>query len=682
VSLFQDLSDWKPTGPAAMALAALLVAAWLVYAPGLSGNFLFDDWVNLPPLGAFGPVDNWHTLVTYLLSGIASATGRPMAMLSFLIDANNWPASPEPFKYTNVMIELLNGALLAWMMFNVVTILGTDRRRAAWAAVLGAGIWLLHPLMVSTTLFVVQRMAMLAATFVLVGLLCYVHGRRRLAQGLTRSGYLWMSAGVGLCTPLAALSKENGALLPLFALVLEQIVFQHSTSSVKLEHSPRGWRLWKLGFLFLPLICLGAYLLVQLPSMLNGYATARNFTLGERLLTEGRVVARYIYVLLVPRAYTAGLFNDGLTVSRSLFQPWDTAPCILALLALLTLGWRVRRREPLLSFAVLFYLAGQLLESTFIPLELYYEHRNYLPAIFLPLPLAVWLVTTQRLTRRFRAGIGVTALCLLGVLTWTRASLWGHPFQQAVVWARENPQSPRAQTFLALHLMNRNDYATAAIVLQHASEAHPDNIMVALNLLSAQCHLGGVTDSQLGRTLRTLAHTNIGSRVTYNVIARFIRHYQNNACPGLRAGTLKEMIAAALRNPRVRAHSAQVQDMLSLRGELILTEGRPRQALTFFRRALAAHPTPDTALYEAARLGSAGYPNTGIALLNYWETLHPSRPHGLNVRHLKTLWLDHLGYYSHEVARLRRTLQADATKEKASNLPDRGKQQDMRLGAR
>ncbi len=47
-----------------LGLAALLAAAFLAYLPGLSGGFLFDDFVNLDAIGATGPVDDWNTFAT------------------------------------------------------------------------------------------------------------------------------------------------------------------------------------------------------------------------------------------------------------------------------------------------------------------------------------------------------------------------------------------------------------------------------------------------------------------------------------------------------------------------------------------------------------------------------------------------------------------------------------------
>ena len=165
------------------ALGILLIVGWLAYWPGRNGPFLFDDFSNLAPLGDYGQIDTWWKAVAYVTSGFAGPTGRPLALATFLLDARNWPAAPEAFKLTNVAIHLLNGALLAGLCAALARALGLTRRPAAWAGVLAAGLWLLDPFWVSTTLYVVQRMAMLAATFVFAGLWGYAHGRALLAQG-------------------------------------------------------------------------------------------------------------------------------------------------------------------------------------------------------------------------------------------------------------------------------------------------------------------------------------------------------------------------------------------------------------------------------------------------------------------------------------------------------------------
>ena len=88
-----DLPRSSPAVAFAAALTALLTLAWLIYYPGLDGSFLFDDFPNLKALGIMGPIHDWPSFARYVVSGgTTEPLGRPLSMLSFLIDAQNWPA--------------------------------------------------------------------------------------------------------------------------------------------------------------------------------------------------------------------------------------------------------------------------------------------------------------------------------------------------------------------------------------------------------------------------------------------------------------------------------------------------------------------------------------------------------------------------------------------------------------
>ncbi|MGL1834652.1 hypothetical protein ACKVEX_13735, partial [Rhodocyclaceae bacterium SMB388] len=199
----------------------MFALAWLVYRPGLAGTFLFDDWSNLRLLGDFGQIDNLESLKLYLLSGFAGPTGRPVAMLSFLLDARDWPADPRPFKQTNVLIHLLNGLVLFALLRLLARALGKPPATAAWAAMFAAAIWLLHPLWISTTLYAVQRMTQLSALFMLLGMAFYVQTRLRHGPVANARLIAQSAAALGICGMLAVFSKENGALLAPLLLITD-----------------------------------------------------------------------------------------------------------------------------------------------------------------------------------------------------------------------------------------------------------------------------------------------------------------------------------------------------------------------------------------------------------------------------------------------------------------------------
>ncbi len=360
----------------ALSLAILLGLAWVAYHPGLSGTFLFDDYANLPSLGEFGPIDNnARTFWRYLTSGSADPTGRPLALLSFLIDARNWPADPYAFKRTSVLLHLVTGGLLSWLLLKLGRFTRRSEAQIRFAALLGAALWLLHPLFVSTTLYVVQREAMLPALFIVLGLLGYCGARGLAAQGRP-TGAVLCALSIGICTILGTLSKANGALLPLLAWIVEAIFLAPATP-ISHARTRRGFAAMRRWVLVAPSILLFAFLAkTAFDGFVNGLPAIRPWTLGERLLTESRILVDYLWLLWLPRPYTAGLFNDSYVASTGLLSPPTTLLCLFAIAALLAWAWKLRKRHPVVAVALLFFFAGHLLESTVVPLELYYEHRE------------------------------------------------------------------------------------------------------------------------------------------------------------------------------------------------------------------------------------------------------------------------------------------------------------------
>ena len=108
--------------------AAILLSAATVFAywPGLYGPFLFDDFGSLSELGDLGGVRDWVTFKAFVFGGNAGPTGRPLALLTFLIDGNNWPTDPWPFKRTNLAIHLLNGAIIGFLSHRFLRLAGVD----------------------------------------------------------------------------------------------------------------------------------------------------------------------------------------------------------------------------------------------------------------------------------------------------------------------------------------------------------------------------------------------------------------------------------------------------------------------------------------------------------------------------------------------------------------------------
>lgn len=662
----------------ALALALLLLLAWWSYFPGLAGGFLFDDYPNLMALGAYGPVDDSTTFWRYLTSGTADATGRPVALLSFLLDAQNWPAEPYLFKRNNVLLHLFNGVLLALLLL----LLGQRHAHASWqmpplrpllglrgdvaAALLGAALWLLHPLFLSTTLYVVQREAMLPASFALIGLCGFVTARARIVTG-DRRGLGWAASWLIGSTLLATLSKGNGALLPLLAWLVDRWLQRTQPACDERIHA--AWARCRFVVLTLPsiavLVGLGC---IAVDGFINGFPL-RSWTLGERLLTQPRILLEYLYLLAAPRSISPGLFNDNIELSRSLAAPWSTLPALVSILLLTAIAWR--RRSPIVSLALLFFLAAHLMESTVVPLELYFEHRNYLPAMLLFWPVATWLLRTDLRLGTVRAALAIGLPLALALLTRIGAGLWGDTDGQGLVWARLNPESPRAQAYAAQIEMRRGAPDAAAARLARALESSPNEPQLVLNLLGAKCQSGTLADADIDLAAQALRRTDDVGRTTIEWVNEALGYATAGVyCPALSLSAIEQLVSASEANPRFVAHPERVQDLLNLHASIALARGHGESAFAYFRRSLDAAPSDSAALWQTASLASRGFTTLALQHLDYWQyEAHRARRTGLSMARVHAWLLDRQGYWRDELQHMRATLIADIAQKQPEKSP-------------
>ncbi len=625
---------------------SMLILAIVTYWSGLAGGFLFDDFANLDALGKYGTIDDLQSFIDYVFGGGAGPRGRPLSLLSFLIDDNAWPSQPWQFKYTNLFLHLLNGVLLFWLLYKLLDFraaANNDVNKAPWIALLACSLWLLHPFLVSTTLFVVQRMAMLAALFSLLGLLCYVHGRT-LLQSHPRRAYVWMTSGVVLGTILATLSKENGALLPLLVLILEYTALRNTAVP-----SDRLSQVWRLIFLWLPVLTIIAYVTYRFPSLLNGYGI-RSFSMGERLLTEGRILMEYLYHLSLPHPYTRGLFHDSYAVSTGLFTPPSTFWSWIAILALIFGSFLARHRFPLWSLAILFFFAGHLLESTIVPLELYFEHRNYLPAMFLFLPVAHGTVRLGENNKLLSIAVAACLTVYLTTTTAQRADLWGHPDELILLWAEKNPYSPRAQRSAAIALDRMGNTDLALQGLERAIRDIPDNLPLRLHHLIIKSLYTGVSADELKQTRNLVSKLPYDFR-TYKLLEAFVEVVISKRTLGITPDDAHELLNSLADNPMALEYAGPRRQLLHLHGVLYAAQKKPAKALESFDRSLDTMGDVEAGLLQVAILASHKMYAEALAHLATTQLILRSA-HENQLKHSRE-------FYASEMARLEEVIKAD-----------------------
>ncbi|MDB5978065.1 MAG: TPR-repeat-containing protein [Nevskia sp.] len=454
-------------------LFAILVLTAIVYWPGLAGSYLFDDFPNITEnTDVHVSTLNWRDWRQAAQASPAKDLPRPLAMLSFAANYYFTGLAPLPMKLTNLCIHLLNGALLYGLLL-VLLEFWNERRplpfadsRTRWLALGLSCAWLLAPINLSSVLYVVQRMESLAQIFVLAGLLLYLLGRRRMLDAEGRFGASIAASGLLFGVVLGALSKESAVLLPLYAFLIELTILRFG--AFKASGRRKLWGVFGL-LLFMPAALGMAWLLPRILS--PGAYASRPFTLGQRLLTETRVLVDYMNWTLFPRPGSLSFYHDDIHRSVGWTSPPATLICSALLLASLAAAIALRRRLPLLALGLGWFFAAHLLTATIIPLELVFEHRNYFASIGLLLAVGALLAEIPDDFQLLRLALPVLGLTAYTGCTALRVQEWGNPVQLAYAEAASHPDSPRANYELGRVLTVTSGYRADSQLIDPALHA-------------------------------------------------------------------------------------------------------------------------------------------------------------------------------------------------------------------
>ena len=542
-------------------LLCILGVAVACYLPGMSNHFIFDDGVNIAKnpyiqIEHLNPASLWQAAA----SGNAGPLKRPLSMLSFALDYYVSGLSASHFKMTNLGIHLVNGMLvfiLCGLLLNLyhrIHRIASDDDASFWIAAAISAIWLLHPFSLTGVLYVVQRMTSLSALFTLAGLVLYLYGRKRLLDG-NRSGFIAVAASIFVATPLAALSKENGALLPLLILLMEITLLRWRAP----DQTTRRILVTIVGLTAVVPVLAGMFYIWHNPGLISGGYLIRDFSLTERLMTEARVLWFYMHMILLPNMAMMGLHHDDILISKSLFSPLSTAPSIVGLLLLAAGAFVLRNKHPLIAFGAAFFLMGHVLESSVFPLEIAFEHRNYLPMLGILLPLAYYILNPQfhPSSLRLRRASFLMLIILFASLTASRAQQWGDPLQMRMLEVQRHPHSVRANTDMAALYHNLPartpdealDFYTRAIFhYQQAAESSPTNTSGLFGMLVVNAERGMPVSSTLIDTLEGKLATVPFNPPNVNAMVGTARCIKSGKC-SVSPEIVDRLYRAALSNP-------------------------------------------------------------------------------------------------------------------------------------
>lgn len=604
------LPDSRPQHETLLWLAAALVVI-LIYINTLAGPFIFDDVSNI--------WENPHIRLTRLsFSDLTDAIvksrapNRPVANMTFALNYYIHGYNVVGYHLVNILIHVACGLLLYLLVKTTLSISGlrTPSKYDKWVPFFTALLWMVHPLQTQSVSYIVQRMNSMAAMFYVLSLLLYANFRMATEQ---KRKWIWLT-GCTLSGILALGTKEIAATLPFFIFLYEWFFFQKLNINWLKRHALTLTTIVIL-FALVAWFYMGANPLQKI----NMSYSIRDFTLGQRLLTELRVVIFYVSLLLWPQPSRLNLDHD-FSLSYSLFQPPTTALCLAMIVACIFLAIYLAKRNPLLSFCVIWFFGNLAIESSALGLELVFEHRTYLPSM-LAILLAVAVVL--RVIKPQWLGIGLLcAVAVLGAIwTFQRNQMWT---DDVALWrdcVKKSPGKARSYNNLALALTRQGKFNEAMANYYTALTLKPDYARAHYNL--------GVILAKQGKLNEGIHHLQTAVQINPNSAEA-----QNNLGVALLIQGRLDAAIVQLKNAlQINADYPEAHNNL---GKAMQLKGNPAAAIEHFNAALRLDPD-----YAKA------HTNLGIALkqLGHLEAakqhfedalrLHPGYPEAS--RHLEEI---------------------------------------------
>ncbi len=574
--------------------AAIVAAAWIVYAMSLGGGFVQDDiaLVEENPLvhegasllGLFGRSYRDGTPLD-----VEDGLYRPVTVASFVLQGTVFGTGPAGFHAGNV---LLHGCV-AWLLFSVLRRLFEDDLVAWFAALLYA----VHSAISEAVINVSGRAEILAALFALASWLVLLRESR------SRRRVLSLSAAGGLAL-LAYFSKESALALP--GLVLAGDALRRARELARADDD-RGVSLvdgllglgaaaWQR---FAVLVGVAAVYLVARVSVLGGLGLPTEAIpyldnpsayadTGARIVTALGVIGRYVGLLVVPWTLSSDYSFDQIPVSATP-GAW-TLLGLLPILAAVCLPFVRARFARRFGFAALAFVGGLFIASNLVvPVgTIMAERLLYLPAA--GFVTAVALVVRERLSPK-AAGIAVGVVCaVLAARTLARISDWKDrdAFNRAAV--RTSPESVKAWFNAANTRRSAGDLEGAVAAYREAVARYEEYGKAWLNLGLALRDLG--RDEEAEAALERAATADPSSAAPWFQIGEICIEAEryDEAVEALR-----ESAARSERDPRAP------RIFIRLAEAHILTQNLDA-ARTAFEEALVRGPDDPDALLRVARI--------------------------------------------------------------------------------
>lgn len=390
---------------------------------------------------------------------------RPISCLSFAINALIGGTDPEGYHITNLLLHILT-FLFLWQLLGLV--FATPKLRSSAAEekstviAFAALLWAINPIQTQAVTYIVQRMAMLSCLFSILSLICYL--RARMSVCSRNRAFLIFASFFSFL--LSIMSKENGLITPLLIICVEIILFETDL-----------FRIINKNKVTISLFIVSIFIVILSLILLNPLKylnyEERTFTLLERVLTQPRVLILYLTQLFYPEPGRLSIEHD-IILSTGIFTPVSTFFSISAITLLIMSAFFLKKLHPIYRLAIFFFLFGHIIESSIVPLEMIFEHRNYFPSILIFAPVVLYIYRLyanyhqNRVIRTLIITSVTSIIFLFSIWTYSRNNTWA---DETSLWTdafKKAPNAARPKHILGLILESSQDYESALFMYKMA----------------------------------------------------------------------------------------------------------------------------------------------------------------------------------------------------------------------
>ncbi len=481
-------------------LIIYLVLGFLIYGPGLTSPFVYDDFhviANLSEMEAFAKCQNWQ---------------RVIAHLSFAINLFLWGKDVVSYHVVNVIIHILNAyiiflSLIQFAKIRVKEISDHQNKRIIPVSFAAALVFLIHPLATQSVVYICQRYTSLATLFYLISFLSFLHARidyQKNEKFFLKSHILWYLCSFTFAI-MAMLTKEFPVSFPFIILLTEFYWFSHAHEKL----------LNRFVYLFPLLATIVIIILLYFPSfsLRNLFTVLDDQPLNDVLphWSQGKIErfqflytqieviwSIYLKLIILPISQS---FHHECLVRESI---GDVLMPLIGLVVVALLGGGISyRRTHMIGYAMGWFFITVLPTSSIIPsTQLVAEQRAYLPLI--ALVFLIWEFGFLKFNRNMLCIILVFYQVILIILTINRIPVWR---EERTLWEdviRKYPQSARAYFALGEIQMKIHEFENAIASFTKCVRIQ-QNYSMGYALLGKSYQLSGRTNDAINQLNKAIS---------------------------------------------------------------------------------------------------------------------------------------------------------------------------------